>query len=380
MSAVETEPAPGAQWRALRRSRWAPPVALLLGLLAVLELAGALLPGPGGPRSSSYATAADGVAAYAALLGREGHAVTPLRRGLDAAPLDPGTTLVLLDPDVVVAPEARALKAFVAAGGRLVAGGRDPGRWLATLLDRPPKWSEEGLLAAGPVGGAGELNGVRRVRAAGEGAWKTPGSARAILGGPAGTLAVTRSIGRGRMVLLADPSPLQNRLLDQADNAALGEALAGGTGRPVLFAETVHGYGRGRGLGALPTRWKWALGGLVLAALLWLAAHVRRLGPAEEEGRSLPPPRRAYVDAMAALLARSGRLPEAGAPVAAAARDRLLRRAALPPDAEDEAVAKAAERLELGPEEARALAGPPRTEDEALAAGRALAGLNGTKA
>lgn len=361
------------------RPRWLLPLVGVLAVLLVVEALGVLLPGPSGPPSSSYATASEGVAAYAELLQRERHSLSRVRGRLDATPLDPGSTLVILGPDVIVAPEARALRRFVAGGGRLVVGARHPGTWLGEVMDRPPAWTSDGPRDAAPVGSASELAGagVQHVRASGQGAWRETGAARPLLSGPGGTLGVERAAGRGKILLLADPAPLQNRLLGQADDAALGVALAGEPARPVAFLESVHGYGRGRGLGALPDRWQWALGGLLLATLMWLAAHARRLGPPELEGRELPPARRVYVDAIAALLARTGRLPEASAGVAAAARERLLRRAALPPDASEEAVARAAERFGLSPEEAQALGGAPQSESEARAAGRALARLEG---
>jgi hypothetical protein len=346
----------------------------VLAVFALLEAIGALLPAPSGPRSSSYATAVNGAAAYAELLQRAGHPVSRVRGRLDRAPLDAGTTLVVLDPDVIVAPEAAALKRFVASGGRLVIGAREPGTWLREVIDHPPRWSGDGPRTARPAPEASsELAGVQTVRSAGDGSWLGQGSARPLLEGSGGTLAVTRAVGAGRLLLLADPSPLQNRLLDKADDAALGAALAGDRGRPVAFLESVHGYGGGRGLGALPGRWRWALAGLLLAVLLWLAAHARRLGPPELDGRQLPPARRTYIDALATLLARTGDVPRASAAVAAAARDRLLRRSALPAGADDEAVGAAARRLGLKPDEAQALMGTPSNEEEARAAGRALA-------
>jgi hypothetical protein len=188
------------------------------------------------------------------------------------------------------------------------------------------------------------------------------------------------NVGAGRAVLLADASPLQNRLLDQADNAALGLALAGPPGRRVVFAESVHGYGRATGLAALPERWKWALIGLLLAAIAWVASRIRRLGPAEEETRALPPPRRAYVDAVAATLARTRTPAIAAERVKAAARSEVARRAGLGPNPADESVTAAAATLGLSDAEAEALVRPARDEDEdLLLAGRALALTNRRK-
>ena len=118
-------------------------------------------------------------------------------------------------------------------------------------------------------------------------------------------LVAVRRAGRGTVVFLADSSPLQHRLLGTADDAAIGLALAGPRHRPVEFLESYHGYGTGTGLSALPLSWKLLLSGLGLAALVYMVARGRRFGPPEPEGRSLPPPRRDYVDSLAAVVARS---------------------------------------------------------------------------
>ena len=148
-------------------------------------------------------------------------------------------------------------------------------------------------------------------------------------------------------MLLADSSPLQNRLLGEADNAALALALSGRG--PLTFVESVHGYGPARGLAALPARFGWALIGLALAALVFMVARGRRLGPPEPERRDLPPPRRAYVDALAATMARGRDREEAVAPVRAEARRRLARRAGLGPQADPDAWRAAARAAGLEP-------------------------------
>jgi hypothetical protein len=180
-------------------------------------------------------------------------------------------------------------------------------------------------------------------------------------------------------VALADPSPVHNALLALDDNAAFALGAVGGPDRRVLFAEGAHGYGQGEGLSALPRRWRLALAGLGLAAAVWLVARSRRLGPPEDEARALPPPRWAYVDAVAGTLARTGRLAEASEPVRRRARELIARRTGLPPDAESDDMYQAAIRLGLPADEAAAAVGAPAPTEEAgiLAAGRALARLNG---
>jgi hypothetical protein len=189
-------------------------------------------------------------------------------------------------------------------------------------------------------------------------------------------LATVASVGRGRVLALADASPLQNRLLDRADNAAFALAAAG-DGRPVAFAEAQHGFGQGRGLRALPARWRWALAGGFLAAMVWMWSRGRRLGPPDDIERSDPPARRAYVEAMAGALARTRQPEVVVAPLQDRARRRLAARAGLPPDAGEESMRHAAIQLGLAAGEVDALFRPCRTDDDVVAVGRVLARLTG---
>lgn len=361
------------------RSRGRIAVVIVLGVVVALNLALAavdrLTRGPEGPASSSYATAPDGVAAYADLLARNGYPVARLRDPLGEAELDLGSTVVLLDPGALGASEGAALARFVEGGGLLVAGGFAPGRWVADLLEEPPTWAPGRPLVARPVVPVDVVRGVEEVETAGHGVWEDSGEALPVLAGGPHVVAVVASRGRGRMTLIADTSILHNRLLGRRDNAAFGLALAGEPRRPVTFVESVHGYGRASGLTAVPARWAWALGGLGLAALLLMWARGRRLGPPEDEERDLPPPRLEYVESLAAVLARTKRPGEAAHPLQAAARRRLVRRAGLPADAPEETLREAAVRYGLTPEERDAAFGSVGDAAGLAAAGRALARL-----
>ncbi len=326
-------------------------VALLVAANLLLRLLGSLTGGtPGGPRASSYATAPRGAAAFAELLGRAGHPVVQMRSVPARTPPSPSTTVFLLDPPGVGRPDIATLTAFVRAGGRLVVSGVSGGA-LGGLAPNALQRTR-----------GSDLAHVHRLRIRTDGAsWRSQG------------FVVARSLGSGRVFLLADASPLENRLLGSADNAALGLTLAGPTTRPVEFLESYHGYGRSAGLSALPFAWKLLLGGLGLAALTWLVARGRRFGPPEPEGRALPPPRRLYVDSLAATLGRGRQRDAAIEPVRRAARQALIRRSALPPDADAAALRGAAQRLGLPADETDALLEPARTDDDVLAVGRALA-------
>jgi hypothetical protein len=339
--------------------------ALLAGLLAVTIVLDALVPSPGGPRSSSFATAPDGLAAWAELVRRTGGEVRALRERPSDATLPARGTVVVLDPEDFTRTQARALRRFAENGGRVVAGGRDPGPWLDELA-RGLEWERGGGEAVRVLARTPETGEASELRTAGEGHWRAGGGARPLAAGDDGPVVVARD----RIVLVADPSPLQNRLLDEADNASLARGLAGPG--PVTFVESVHGYGAATGLAALPDRFQWALVLLGLSGLLLIAARWPRLGPPEPPEEPLFPPRRAYVDALAATLARSRDRASAVESVRSAARQRLARRAALPPEAGDAAWTDAARAAGLSDDEARALTGDP---GDGVEAGRALAAL-----
>jgi hypothetical protein len=334
-------------------------VAVVVVNLALRYLGSVIGGTPGGPESSSYATASDGAAAYAELLGRAGHRVDQLRDAPHRARLATDETAVVLDPPGVANRDADSLHAFVAGGGRLVAGGGDLS-WLGRIVKAAPA----GAVTRGVVVRAGRLT----LRTAGREGWRNPGSMHVVAQRNGAIVVASERVGSGIVFALADPSPLQNRLLDRRDNAAFGLQLAG-TGRRVAFLESYHGYGRSSGLRALPLSWILLLCGLALAGIVYLFARGRRLGPPEVTERELPPPRREYVDSLAGVLARTTR-DEAIAPVRRSAREALLRRAGLPTDAGDDAVREAARRFDIDPS---ALLAPVRTDDDVLAVGRTLA-------
>jgi hypothetical protein len=238
----------------------------------------------------------------------------------------------LLDPPAVGTQDLQALQTFVRDGGRLVVSG----------------------LSHEAVGELAPSAPVRRTRVQ-------------------GIEVETRHTGRGSVVVLSDSSPLQNRFLGDGSNAAFGLALAAPRGRPVAFLESYHGYGTGSGLSALPLSWKLLLAGLGLSAIVYMVARGRRFGPPEEEGRTLAPPRREYVDSLAAVVARSRRRDDAVGPVRREARDTVLRRAALPPDAGHAAFEAAARRVGLTEDDTEALVRPVETDADVLAVGRAAA-------
>ena len=330
-------------------------VAVLLGLRFTLSDGPT---GATGPSGSSYATSAGGVAAYADLLSRAGHRVEQLRlRPREGTPTS-DATLIVLEPDAISSDDASALRRFVRGGGRLVIADPDPASWLPSLLDHPPTWSADGGVRAQAIAPVAETSGVSTVATPAGWTFSSAADSLPILRGKGGAPALMNDLGRGRIVLLADPSMLANEQLTLADNAAFGLAIAGPAARPVAFVEGVHGYGRGAGLAALPHSWRYGLTALVLALLTLMWARGRRLGPAEQRERGLPPPRRAYAEAMAQVLTGASRDGAAAENVREAAVELAGRRSGL-----------------LSPDELAALREPITSSAQALAAGCALARL-----
>ncbi|HXH56670.1 DUF4350 domain-containing protein [Iamia sp.] len=257
---------------------------------------------PGGPSGSTFATGDDGTAAWADLLELRGVRVTRIQEPLADASLHPATTLVVVDPpDAAPAASLRAVADHVARGGRLVAVGAGASDHVAAAVGHDPGWTEEGPTRAQALADAPETTGVEQLSGGGRGRYRTTTRFTPLVGGSGEVTAMAR----GGVVAVADASLLSNRHLGDADAAAFALALVGDG--PVAFAEAQHGYGRVEGISALPVRWRRAAVGLAGAALLAMWCAGQRLGPPERTARTLAPPRRAYVDALAAALSRTAR-------------------------------------------------------------------------
>lgn len=329
---------------------------------------------PGGTPGSSYATAPQGLAAFRTLLTRFGHEVEVQRGTVAKQPLDPATTVFVIEPNELTADDAAALLEFVAAGGRLVIGGRAP-FYLHNLRDDPPRWQFDGDTFWTEVDPS--IANVSRIAAAGEGSFASAGTSTVLVGSNDRSLLTHERVGSGEIVFLADPSPIENGYLAEADNAAFALELAGDSGRPVVFAEGVHGFDTHRGFSAVPGAWKLALLLLVVAALAFVWSRARRFGPPDRTAREMPPARAEYVDALSVSLERTRSPAAALAPAQRWARDRLASRAGLGPAPDDEALARAARALGCSDEEIASLLHPVGEPPDVLALGRAVARIGG---
>jgi hypothetical protein len=312
-------------------------LATIAALLAAFTLVGAglrLLLGqdPGGPASSAFGTAENGIGALADLAEAEGAQVERLRAPLDqlalhAGPTE-GVTLVVAAPASFAPEEAAEAERFVRAGGRLVTTGRpEPfGDLLGEL-----EWSSGGPRQAQPVVPLPETDGVGEVETGRSGSWRSYGSWLPVLAGGGEVIAVTTQVGAGEILAIADPAVLWNDRLAERDNAAFGLAALGAGGgqrNAVLFAEAAHGYGPGGGIRLAPAAWKWSAAFVLGVALVFLWSAASRFGPPDLPERSLAPPRHRYAESLATTLVRTGDRDAGTAPLRARA-ERLAARTAV---------------------------------------------------
>lgn len=353
---------------------------LAAGLVATVVIVAVLLAMvpeeavPAGPAYSSYTTGRAGTAGLAELIERTGGEVDRIERPLGEARLAGEETVVLIGAGSFSSVDADALGSFVRRGGTLVVAGRRGPDLVDGIVLVASAPVAGGPLTYRPAAPLPEVAGLETVVTDGDASWSATGSGVPALATGDRALLVVEAVGAGRVVLIADPSPLQNHLLAEGDNAAMAlQALGAGT-RRVRFVETIHGFVAPVGLGALSGQWKLALAGLVAAAAVWIIARARRLGPPEQAGHRRDPPRSLYVAALAAELARADGAVRSVAVVRGEVVDMLQARFGLSRAPSPEELAAVAARAGLDPPAVAALEADGEAGDP-VAVGRALARL-----
>ena len=326
-------------------------VAVLVVVNLALRFVGTLTGGtPGGPRSSSYATAPRGAAAYAELLGREGHPVDQVRGLPHSSPPSAAATVFLLDPPAVRTEDLEALRAFVRDGGRLVASG----------LSRE---AMRGLDSRAPTSAPGQSR-VRedglQIKTDGATVWRDEG------------LVAVRRVGNGRSS--SSPTPRRSRT-DSSDRRTTPPSVWRLPGRAAGRSSssrptTVTGREAGSRPCRSPGRCSSPASGCRRSSTWSPAAALRPARGGGKDSRAAAPPvrrlaRRGHRPQQAPRRRRrscAARGPRRHPPprVAAAGRRRHVVRAA-------------AKRLGLADEDAEALLRAPQTDAEVLALGRVAA-------
>ena len=239
-----------------------------------------------------------GVGAWHDVLIELGRTVERSRVPIVGATIDPATTVVVVDPEIDEFDRgyAQALLGHAEGGGRLVlVGVRNVGRLFDVTLDlTSTDESRAGLIAVSPL-----TAGVETV-SVGEGTRYLGNDLEVLVSDDVGAVVVRWAHRRGEVIAVSDPWMFTNGWINGADNAVLAVRLTGAG--PVLFDEYVHGFGVDTGLSGLGAIIVTVVAVGTVAALVGMWAVGKRLGPAEQRARALPPSRAEYLDAMARSL------------------------------------------------------------------------------
>jgi len=211
---------------------------------------------------------------------------------------------------------ASALQRWVERGGTAVVFG-------TALSD----WSRYGLVPAPPAATASEHVPLPSTLGPQWRALEAPGlrhfdpnalgDFERVLGQPNAPFALQKRLGKGRLIAVADATPLQNQYLDRADHASLALDLARAFGPP-LFDERCHGLLPNASLSAalgMERSWLIAIGlGLCALLALWHLRSVPAATLARESGlepglehgvdRGVQPGLQSFVDSLAVLYGR----------------------------------------------------------------------------
>ncbi|MGO9027019.1 MAG: DUF4350 domain-containing protein [Acidimicrobiales bacterium] len=363
---------------------------LALAALVAFELASSLVggivgkaPAGNGP-ASSFSAAPAGVAAMAQLLAEHGHPVVRSTQPVADLAISGQSTLFVFDPSGWAPADTSVVGRFVRSGGHVVLAGSPPGRGLLAAMfgaASVPRWHSPSSGTAIAVGSTSVVAGVGRVSSGDAGSIVPVGTVQAVLAGSHRVFAVASPApggGRPAAVYLASSTPFTNAALADRDNAVLALNLAGLSSGPVVFDEYDHGYGRtGGGLAGLPTWWRWGLALALATVVVWMISAARRFGPVEPASRRLAPPRVAYADALATVLAAlpEERIIDSVEPLRTEARALLCRRAGRPVAAGDAEVVAAARAAQVPDRVVIATLDRPRSNQDIVALGSALAWL-----
>jgi hypothetical protein len=309
-------------------------------LLAAIVLAFALRGTSSGdsPEHRTDSDAANGASALVQLAAALNHPTTTLQDGFQPD-LGMGVVFVLSPTESFSRDEAARALDYVRGGGVLVYAAEQGDQ----QLDQTLRVTRQGTIASGSAAGAGpQLAGVSRVTGSVAAQPLAPAPAQVVLlrstsGQP---LAFEEFIGHGRLLVLADPLPLCNGYLEQADNWRLASDLVSlaPAGSSVAFDEYHHGtVGVTSPLtGWLSTAWGAAIAWAVLVAFAGLLLRGRAFGPRLALPGAAVRSSAEHVAAVAGLLARSRAAATTGRLLATATRRALAARhgVALGPDFE----------------------------------------------
>lgn len=228
---------------------------------------------------SSYSTASGGAKAAYLLLSGAGYKVERWEKPLNQLP-SIAATLILAEPNEAPTREERErLKAFISAGGRVIAAGMFAGTFLPENDSLPEfvggmTWKKASALAPSEI-----TRAAPEIVLAPESRWRDDSPAYSLYGDEDQTLVVKYPYGRGEVLWWASATPLTNAGLKEKGNLEFFLACVAASKNGILWDEYIHGYRETLALSMAHSPVKWLMLQLALLALAVLATFSRRSGP-----------------------------------------------------------------------------------------------------
>lgn len=228
---------------------------------------------------SSYSTASGGAKAAYLLLSGAGYKVERWEKPLNQLP-SIAATLILAEPNEAPTREERErLKAFISAGGRVIAAGMFAGTFLPENDSLPEfvggmTWKKASALAPSEI-----TRAAPEIVLAPESRWRDDSPAYSLYGDEDQTLVVKYPYGRGEVLWWASATPLTNAGLKEKGNLEFFLACVAASKNGILWDEYIHGYRETLALSMAHSPVKWLMLQLALLALALLATFSRRSGP-----------------------------------------------------------------------------------------------------
>lgn len=257
---------------------------LLLGaavVFVVLIVGAVIFGGPGGQKlqvPSTYSTASGGAKAAYLLLSGAGYNQQRWEKPLSKLPVSAATLIIAEPIEAPTREDRERLKAFISAGGKVIATGMFAGTFLpenssvpdfisGTMWKKVPAVSPSDITRAAP-----------EIVLAPQARWLDYSPAYPLYGDDQAVV-VKYPYGKGEVLWWASATPLTNAGLKEKGNLEFFLACLGRSSQPVLWDEYIHGYRETLALSIAHSPVKWLALQLSLLALAVLATFSRRSGP-----------------------------------------------------------------------------------------------------
>jgi hypothetical protein len=215
------------------------------------------------------------------LLGQSGYQQQSWQQPLTELPRGQGSVLILAEPlSFPSRGEKQQLELFLRSGGEIISAGRFAGFYLPLNNSVPDPLGTTAWKPMAAIAPSSITRAAPEITMAKAAHWRPDTGAVGLYGTELEPVVVEYRIGDGKVLWLAEPSPLTNAGLKQPGNL---EFLLAAVGDPkqkrILWDEYVHGYQRAAGTAASTRVIGWLGLQLGIFAAAVLLAYSRRSGP-----------------------------------------------------------------------------------------------------